>query len=133
LTLKLGHFLNKTILVSIPALFEDGACRSYTLRGVDLPGGLWLQSDDLSRRLLADDQQVLVSASPVVFRSLRTDCRRADSDDPAGGFCVRQRTTPAGSSRHARQGQGRLRVANSRRGLNQDEKKQMTEVNVVRS
>jgi hypothetical protein len=67
MTLKLGHFLNKTILVSIPALFEDGACRSYTLRGVDLPGGLWLQSDDLSRRLLADDKQVLVSASPVVF------------------------------------------------------------------
>jgi hypothetical protein len=67
MTLKLSQFLNKTILVSIPALFEDGACRSYALRGVDLPGGLWLQSDDLSRRLLADDQQVLVSASPVVF------------------------------------------------------------------
>jgi hypothetical protein len=66
MTLKLGHFLNKTMLVSIPALFEDGACRSYKLLGVELHG-LWLQSDDLSRRLLADDQQALVSASPAVF------------------------------------------------------------------
>ena len=66
MTLKLGQFLNKTILVSIPALFEDCACRSYKLLAVELHG-LWLQSDDLSRRLLADDQQDLVSATPVVF------------------------------------------------------------------
>jgi hypothetical protein len=66
MTPKLGHLLNKTVLVSIPTLFDDGACRSYKLLGVELHG-LWLQSDDLSQRLLADNQQVLVSASPVVF------------------------------------------------------------------
>jgi hypothetical protein len=66
MTPKLGHLLNKTVLVSIPTLFEDGACRSYKLLGVELHG-LWLQSNDLSQRLLADNQQVLISASPVVF------------------------------------------------------------------
>ena len=66
MTPKLGHLLNKTILVSIPALFEDGACRPYKLLGVELHG-LWLQSDDLSRRLLTDDQQAFVATSPVVF------------------------------------------------------------------
>jgi hypothetical protein len=66
MTPKLGHLLTKTILVSIPALIEDGACRPYKLLGVELHG-LWLQSDDLSRRLLSDDQQAFVATSPVVF------------------------------------------------------------------
>jgi hypothetical protein len=66
MTPRLGHLLNRTVLVSIPTLFEDGVCRSYKLLGVELHG-LWLQSNDLSQRLLADNQRVLVSASPVVF------------------------------------------------------------------
>jgi hypothetical protein len=64
--LKLGHFPNKTIVVSIRALFEDAARRSYEHFGVELHRR-WLQSNDVSRRLVAVNRQVLMSASSVVF------------------------------------------------------------------
>jgi hypothetical protein len=66
MTLKIGQFLGRTVLVSIPTLFEDGACRPYTLAGVELQG-LWLQSDDLNERLLTDETHDLAAAAPVVF------------------------------------------------------------------
>jgi hypothetical protein len=54
---EFDQHLNRTILVSIPALFGDGKCRTYTLRGAS-EQGLWLESDDLSKRLpLATDRQ----------------------------------------------------------------------------
>ena len=64
--LQVSQYLNKTILVSVPALFEDVRCRACKLVGAELQG-LWLESDDLTRSLLADDQQGLASAAPVVF------------------------------------------------------------------
>jgi hypothetical protein len=64
--LKIGSFLNKQVLVSIPSLFDDGACRAYKLVGVELHG-LWLQSDDLAQRLLSAEHRSFASASPVVF------------------------------------------------------------------
>jgi hypothetical protein len=66
MNLSLGRYLNKTILVSIPALFEDGACRPYWLLGAEL-NGLWLQSDDLTSRLLKEDRQGYASTAPVIF------------------------------------------------------------------
>jgi hypothetical protein len=74
---SLGQFLNRTVLISIPALFGDGACRPYTLRGAELHG-LWLQSDDLNGRLLLPDDDSgerpqtrearhVAAAEPVVF------------------------------------------------------------------
>ena len=67
MTPKVGQFLGRTVLVSIPTLFDDGACRPYTLVGVELQG-LWLQSDDLNGRLLADDMRDFAEqAAPVVF------------------------------------------------------------------
>jgi hypothetical protein len=60
------RYLNKIILVSIPALFEDGRSRYYKLIGAEL-NGLWLQSDELTQRLLPDGSQDLVSLAPVVF------------------------------------------------------------------
>jgi hypothetical protein len=36
MTPKVRHYLNKTILVSIPALFEDGKCRAGYLRNIHL-------------------------------------------------------------------------------------------------
>jgi hypothetical protein len=65
-TLKISHHLGRTVLVSIPALFADGVCQPYTLRGADLHG-LWLQSDALTRRLLPEDQQDLATIPTAVF------------------------------------------------------------------
>jgi len=67
MTLKIGQFLGRTVLVSIPTLFDDGACRPYTLVGAELQG-LWLQSDDLNGRLLSDEMREFAEqAAPVVF------------------------------------------------------------------
>lgn len=64
--LKIGQFLGRTVLVSIPALFSDGVARPYTLAGFELHG-LWLQSDDLSQRLLSEGTRDLAQAAPAVF------------------------------------------------------------------
>jgi hypothetical protein len=62
----LSRYLNKTVLVAIPALFDDGACRPFTLLGVELHG-LWLQSVGLTRRLMPDDGQDLAATPAAVF------------------------------------------------------------------
>ncbi len=53
-------------MVSIPTLFNDGACRPFTLLGVEM-NGLWLQSDELTGRLLPGDKEGLASTSRAVF------------------------------------------------------------------
>lgn len=62
----LSRYLNKTVLVSIPALFEDGTARPYTLLGAEL-NGLWLQSEELTDRLLRGESRELATRNPVVF------------------------------------------------------------------
>jgi hypothetical protein len=62
----IARYLNKTVFVAIPALFEDGVCRPFTLLGAELHG-LWLQSDELTRRLLPADKRDLAAAAPAVF------------------------------------------------------------------
>lgn len=62
----LSRYLNKTVLVSIPALFEDGTARPYTLLGAEM-NGLWLQSEELIDRLLRDEGRELVKLNPAVF------------------------------------------------------------------
>jgi|ERR1700746_1830134 hypothetical protein len=52
---RITRYLNKTVFVAIPALFEDGVCQPLTLLGAELHG-LWLQSDELTRRLLPQDK-----------------------------------------------------------------------------
>ena len=66
MTPKIGHFLGRTVLVSIPALFGDGVCRPYKLLGLELHG-LWLQSDELNQRLLTDKTRDFAEAAPAVF------------------------------------------------------------------
>jgi hypothetical protein len=67
MTPKISQFFNRTVMVSIPALFDDGACRPFTLLGAELHG-LWLQSDELTRRLLPGDQEHLAAtATAAVF------------------------------------------------------------------
>jgi hypothetical protein len=64
--INISRYLNKTVSVSIPVLFEDGKCRPYTLLGAEL-NGLWLHSAELTNRLLADDQHDLAALAPIVF------------------------------------------------------------------
>ena len=66
MTPKVSQYINKTILVSIPVLFDDGRCRPFKLIGVEVPG-LWLQAHDLAERLLPEAMQNYVTAEPVVF------------------------------------------------------------------
>jgi len=66
MTPRLNQYLNRTVLVSIPSLFEDGACRAYRLIGVEVQG-LWLHSEELIRRLASDDTKDYESLAPVVF------------------------------------------------------------------
>jgi hypothetical protein len=63
---KLSRYLNRNVLVSIPVLFEDGRCRAYTLRGVELHG-VWLDSDELVKRLVLDDEKDVSATSTLVF------------------------------------------------------------------
>jgi len=53
---NLGRYVNKTIFVSITGVSEDGKCRPYKLIGIELVG-LWLQSDDLTGRFIAYQNQ----------------------------------------------------------------------------
>jgi hypothetical protein len=66
MTPKVSQYLNKTVLVSIPALFDDGKCRAFTLVGVELHG-LWLQSDEITERLLLSSAQAYATTAPVTF------------------------------------------------------------------
>jgi len=66
MTPNLTRLLNKTVFVSIPALFDDKTCRPYKLLGIELTG-LWLQSEELTDRLVADDSAFLKDLAPMVF------------------------------------------------------------------
>ncbi len=66
MTPRITQYLNKTVLVSIPALFEDGSCRAYQLLGAEVQG-LWLRSEELARRLASEDTAGCESLDPVVF------------------------------------------------------------------
>jgi hypothetical protein len=61
-----ARYVNKTVLVSIPTLFEDGTCRPFQLLGVELTG-LWLQSDELTRRLEPDGAYRMASMNAIAF------------------------------------------------------------------
>lgn len=54
---SLSHYLNRTLLISIPSIFEDGRPRPYILRGIEAPG-LWLESEDLADKLLQLDKKL---------------------------------------------------------------------------
>src|SRR2546427_4120533 len=66
MTPNLSQYLGKSILVSIPALSKDGVCRAYTLVGIEFQG-LWLQSEELTERLLHEVKHPYSDAEPAVF------------------------------------------------------------------
>src|SRR5579864_7634433 len=63
---NLARYLNKTVLVSIPALFDDALCRPYKLLGAEITG-LWLQSEELTNRLLTSESGDMANLEPAVF------------------------------------------------------------------
>lgn len=63
---RLSDLANTSVLVSIPSLFEDRACRPYRLLAYEHQG-LWLQSSDLSERLLTAETESLTTAAAPVF------------------------------------------------------------------
>jgi len=63
---KLKQYLNRTILASIPALFEDGRCRAYTLLSIEADG-LWLSSNELAVRLLVERERKDAETAQPVF------------------------------------------------------------------
>jgi hypothetical protein len=63
---QLKQYRNRTILVSIPALYEDGKCRTHTLRDADSEG-VWLDSKELVDRLLLDREKSIAATKPLVF------------------------------------------------------------------
>jgi len=66
MTPKVAHFLNRTILVSIPSLFEDGEARPFKLLDIEAQG-LWLQSDEATARLLTNEMQAYAATAPAIF------------------------------------------------------------------
>jgi hypothetical protein len=66
MTPKLKQYLNRTIMVSIPALFKDVKCRAYTLQAVE-EGGLWLTSAALVDRLLPEREQATDATTPAIY------------------------------------------------------------------
>ena len=63
---KLKQYLNRTILASIPALFEDGRCRAYTLLSIEADG-LWLSSNELAEQLLPERERKDTETAQPVF------------------------------------------------------------------
>lgn len=66
MTPNLTQYLGKSILVSIPALFDDCVCRACTLVGIEFQG-LWLQSEELAEQLLHGVKHPYSDAEPAVF------------------------------------------------------------------
>jgi hypothetical protein len=65
--MKMGQYLNLRVLVSMPALFQDGPL-TCTLIGVE-PSGLWLESEDLFERFQLHPQQhsVFIPFTQIAF------------------------------------------------------------------
>ena len=67
MTTKLAHCLNKTILVSIPALFGDDQPRPCKLIDIE-PSGLWLEAEDFAERIrLADKRPPWFTTATAFF------------------------------------------------------------------
>jgi len=63
---RLDVYLNKVILVAIPSLFGDTACRPLRLIGVELYG-LWLESAELSALSLPENRHAAAGTVPITF------------------------------------------------------------------
>jgi hypothetical protein len=82
---NLSKQINKTILVCIPALSEDGKCRPYKLSGVELIG-LWLESADLAGSFLTQEHRSQTPLTQEFFIPFsQIACVPVVSAPPPGG------------------------------------------------
>lgn len=63
---NLANYFNKNILVLIPSFSDDKQPRLYTLVGIE-PSGIWLESEELQRKLHTSEKQQSSTASKAVF------------------------------------------------------------------
>jgi len=65
--MKMGQYVNLRVLVSMPALFQDGPL-TCKLIGAE-PSGLWLESEELFERLGLHPQQpsVFIPFTQIAF------------------------------------------------------------------
>lgn len=61
---NLANYFNKNILVLISSISNDP--RPYTLVGIE-PSGLWLESEELQRKLHTSEKQQSSTATKAVF------------------------------------------------------------------
>jgi hypothetical protein len=57
---RLGHHINKPVLISMPPIFTDGKPRACKLIGIE-PAGLWLENEDLTRRAFPDADESMAT------------------------------------------------------------------------
>ena len=89
----LGHYLNKAMLVSIPAIFGNAEPRLCQLVGIE-PAGLWLESEDL-RRVAFPDAKPRSAATFVPFTQIAYVVGAPSSNASAESAGSRRR--PSGS------------------------------------
>jgi hypothetical protein len=63
---NLASYFNKNILALIPSFSDDEHPRSYTLVGIE-PSGLWLESEELQRKLHLSEKQKSSPATKAAF------------------------------------------------------------------
>jgi hypothetical protein len=99
---RLGHHINKPVLVSMPPLFADGKPRACKLIAVE-PAGLWLENEDLTRRAFPDADGILATVF-VPFTQIAYLAESVSAPPvPAAGTTAsalqkRRRNAPAGST-----------------------------------
>ena len=91
MTPPLETYLDKTVLVGLPALFGDVRCRPCRLVNV-APNGLWLEIEDLAERVLPHEALSLQFGSLTMFVPFaQISCvigAAAHSDKPFGATAV---------------------------------------------
>jgi hypothetical protein len=98
---NLSGYINKTILVCIPALAEDGKCRPFTLVAIEMIG-LWLEGPLLEERYLthqhrdsaARDWKFFVPYSQLACVAMPTATATSVGTATSSGGAVQATSTP---------------------------------------
>jgi hypothetical protein len=76
---RLGHHVNKSVLVSLPSVFPDVALRACKLIAVE-EGGLWLESEVLTETIFAGAEDGKEKQIFIPFAQIR--CLVEDTSAP---------------------------------------------------
>jgi hypothetical protein len=69
MTPQLKQYLNRSILVSIPAPYEDGRCCAYTLRALETMAAVWSVVADPSKPRVHPDARLKTRLTPTSNRA----------------------------------------------------------------